>query len=209
MSNKLTQELNLPVILRELLMLHTFPARNSLKYYLPKLEVTLHLCDGTQTKLGLKVMDEMTSELNICFKNKDGALAANQFVKPGVLIGVDYYWELIDLNLDKTSEGLYVVPTKLEKAITGKIEECDAVHTTNMVACYDVPDAVESFWNLKTLGITDPPNTVDDDEALKQFHQTLEFRDNRYIVSWPYRNFTGPVSDNYFLCYSRLKSVLN
>ena len=46
-SNKLAQELNLPVIRRELLMLHTFAARNSLKCYLLKVELTLHLCDGT------------------------------------------------------------------------------------------------------------------------------------------------------------------
>ena len=142
-------------------------------------------------------------------KNNDGDLVESQFVKPDILTGVDCYWELIDLSLDKTSEGLYVVPTKLGKAITGKIEKCDAVRTTNMVACYNVSDAVESFWDLKSSGITDSPSTVDNDEALKQFHQSLEFRDYRYIVSWPYRSSAGPVSDNYLLCYSRFKSVLN
>ena len=90
-SNKLTQELNLPVIRKELLMLHMFAARNLLKCYPSNVEANLHLCDGTQVKLGSSVKDEMTSELNIRLKNNDDALAASQFVKPDIVVGVDYY----------------------------------------------------------------------------------------------------------------------
>ena len=78
-------------------------------------------------------MDEMTLGTKVLFTGNDNTLSASQKFKLDIPMSVDYYWELIDLSLDKTSKGFFVVPTKLGKAITGRAERDDITRTTDVV----------------------------------------------------------------------------
>lgn len=70
-SNKLAHELDLPIIRKDLLMLHTFAARNLKKCCLPKVQLNLYLLDGTKVKLHSSVMNEMTTSMKIRPKGND------------------------------------------------------------------------------------------------------------------------------------------
>lgn len=164
-------------------------------------------CGGTQIKLGLSVIEKITSGMKNCLKGNDDTFSANQGVKPDILVGVNYYWELIDLNLDKTFEGFYVVTNNLEKAMTRMTERDDMTRNTNVVACY-VSDTVESYRNVGSIGITNSSSIKDDHDASEQFHRSSKFKDHRYMVSWPYKNFAKQVSDNFLLCYPRSEGAL-
>ena len=72
-----------------------------------------------------------------------------------------------------------------------------------------MPLAIERFWDVESLGIKESPESNEDDEALQQFYWTLQYKDNCYVLNWPYKGLNKVVSDNYQLCYFRLKSVLN
>lgn len=72
-----------------------------------------------------------------------------------------------------------------------------------------MPLAIERFWDVESLGIKESPESNEDDEAFQQFYWTLQYKDNRYVLNWPYKGLNKVVSDNYQLCYFRLKSVLN
>ena len=46
------------------------------------------------------------------------------------------------------------------------------------------PD-LDNFWNLETIGINDSQVDPQESEALKVFHETLQYEKGRYHVSWP------------------------
>ena len=43
---------------------------------------------------------------------------------------------------------------------------------------------LDEFWKLKTIGIKEPINDCDDDEAIKNFHDTVRKTNGRYEVTW-------------------------
>ena len=153
----------------------------------------------------------MTTKLNMRLKGNYGMTMAGQAVEPDILTGSDYCWELTNLGLKRTADGFFVLPTQVGEMLTGKGTTGQKSNTTrtNVVACYTTTPDLEEFWDLETLGIKDSLKVNDDDQALKQFYQTLEFKYNRYVVSWPYKGFNKVISDNYQLCYFRLRSVFN
>lgn len=210
-TNKLAKQLNIRLQDNDNLFLHTFASPDSTRYVLPKAELNLYLTDGVLRKLRLNVIENMTTKLNTCVVDNTGFTSSGHAVKPDILIGVDYYWELISLELTKTRDGFYVLPTRVGEIVTGKQSvgvDKDGV-TNSVISCYAITDPTLQFWDLETLGIKESPDVNADDIALKQFYKSLEFKSQRYVVSWPYKNVDCVVSDNYFLCYSRLKLMLN
>ena len=61
-------------------------------------------------------------------------------------------------------------------------------------------DTLRSFWELETLGIGGPERTVHD-----EFVDAITFKDGRYQVSLPKKEFHKPLPDNYQL---RLRGLL-
>ncbi|VDD89507.1 unnamed protein product [Enterobius vermicularis] len=171
----------------------------------------LHLSNGTLKKLCLHVFSNMTTKFYISVKGNHGVTMAGRAVEPHILIGTDYCWELTDLGLKRMNDGLFVFPMKIGKTLTARqvLNQKEGATTNNAVACYSISSASERFWGLETLGIKEPSKSGDDDQAMKQFYQTLNFQNHRYVVSWPYKGFKHQVPSNYQLCYFRLISVVN
>ena len=67
---------------------------------------------------------------------------------------------------------------------------------------------VEEFWSLEAIGINDSPIVKDDDLTLKHFYSTLTKREQRCYASWPFKEGITKLTDNYGLCYVRLKSTI-
>lgn len=69
------------------------------------------------------------------------------------------------------------------------------------------PD-LEDFWNIEAIGIHDSQTTKTDDVVKKHFKETLTFEDNRYQVTWPWREDNPDLPVNRDLALGRLKSVM-
>ena len=54
----------------------------------------------------------------------------------------------------------------------------------------------------------DLPRICDDDQALENFQKIVRYEDNRYFVTWLWKNSNLLLSDNYQLASGRLKSIL-
>ena len=82
-----------------------------------------------------------------------------------------------------------------------------------MLSNIDQPLACEStidqFWNLESIGITDSPKTTNDDKALDTFERTVRYVDNRYFVSWPWKESDIMLTENYHLALGRLRSTVS
>ena len=75
--------------------------------------------------------------------------------------------------------------------------------------CLPVKPPLEDFRNLETVGIKDSPYTSDDEEAMRNFNSTLEIANNRYHVTWPWKNSCPELPENRELAYGRLKSLVH
>ena len=68
----------------------------------------------------------------------------------------------------------------------------------------DGPDAVlRSFWELEFLGIKG-----EDDATYDYFTNNVQFKNDRYEVALPWRDYHEPLPDNYNLSLSRLQGLL-
>ena len=68
---------------------------------------------------------------------------------------------------------------------------------------------LDDFWKLETIGINDSPLDSDKERALQIFDETLKFENNRYRVTWPWKEEKSCLPENRELAFGRLKSLVN
>ena len=140
----------------------------------------------------------------------DTMVANTESFQVDVLLGNDYYFDVLQPRKIDLGNGLFLFQSKLGWVCGGKVTaETEVVSeptlfvstvsvaptsihtTTHMLNSVDSPIAmkpsIELFWNLESLGITEPPTTSEDDVALDHFNNTVKFVDGRYMVTWPWK----------------------
>ena len=141
--------------------------------------------------------------------------AATSLLEIDVLIGLDYYWDLITGRTRRGSHGPVAVETKLCWILSGPAPttsdslHCSTLLTTSHSLKIDlspspnkdrqVVDLLQSFWDLETMGITETEHTLDD-----EFCDKITIRDGRYEVSLPWREVHKPLPDNRQRCCAML-----
>ena len=146
-----------------------------------------------------------------------------------MLIGNNCYFYLLEPQKLDMGSGLFLFNSKLGWILGGQTVDATGdrdtelhllVGTLGMVPVgvnhalnsTDVISAskpsLESFWSLESIGITDSPQTCDDDQALENFQKAVRYEDNRYFVTWPWKDSNPLIPENYQLAFSSLKSIL-
>ena len=121
-----------------------------------------------------------------------------------LLIGNDYYLDIILPQKVTVQPGLYLLGSKLGWILSGRTSERAEENTaestmltlmhgkvvnteTSFLTCQDksLPKKpnLEDFWRLESIGINDSPVDSDDDIALKTFNETLQYQNGRYMVT--------------------------
>ena len=148
----------------------------------------------------------------------------------GILIGSDYYNEIVKSEKVEIQKGLYIINSKFGWIMTGrtKLAEGTGKESSLFVMTHSnsriLPESqyfskiddtmpsqpnVEDLWKLETIGITPPDKTDDSDRAaLDHFKNTVKRVDNRYQVAWPWRDENQILPDNYELSIGRLNSLV-
>jgi hypothetical protein len=79
--------------------------------------------------------------------------------------------------------------------------------TTHVLRVDVEPDALNdqlrAFWELESLGIQPNEKSVYDYSS-----ESIKFREGRYAVSLPWKQFHPPIPDNYHLSQQRLMGLL-
>ena len=144
-----------------------------------------------------------------------------------LLIGNDYYLDFILPQRVEVQPGLYMLASKLGWMLKGRTTEAAEdtpeynmlimTHSTNTVkeTSLPMPDKsfptkpnLEDFWRLESIGIMDSPVDSDKDRALKIFNKTLRFEDERYRVTWPWKEDKSCLPENRELAFGRFKSLV-
>ena len=133
-----------------------------------------------------------------------------------ILIGCDYYWSFITGETKRGDNGPVGVHTELGWVLSGPIgpiphtgRQTTLVTHTLHVECApqlnepSLEERLKSFWDLESLGITQPDRTVID-----EFQDSIRFVDGRYEVSLPWKDSCPVLPDNYQLSLRRLQGLL-
>ena len=134
-----------------------------------------------------------------------------------VLIGCDYYWQLVTVDIYRGSSELAAIHTKLGWVLSGPTMSLNTTRcTTNLVMTHvlradlqecdtgPLDEELRSFWDLETLGIRETERTFYEEFT----SSSIEFHEGRYKVSLPWKEIHEPLSDNYQLSLRRLRGLL-
>lgn len=147
-----------------------------------------------------------------------------------LLLGNDFYLDIILGHKIEVQQGLYLLSSKLGWILTGRTTDVDEdvndvnmliltygnnISNTKVFTAVDnsvptKPD-LQDFWNIESIGIRESESvqTSDDEQAMQNFRDTLIFTDKRYYVTWPWKNENPEVPDNRPLALGRLKSLVS
>ena len=147
-----------------------------------------------------------------------------------ILIGSDYYLDVILPDRIKVQSGLYLLNSRFGWILTGRTNQynCDSVESSMIIlthgntindssvfSCVDsvvpVKPDLEDFWKLETLGISNPVSSCDseDTRALEKFKETLQYENGRYAVEWPWKEEVPDIKENRGLAIGRLRSLVS
>jgi hypothetical protein len=139
----------------------------------------------------------------------------------------DYYLDIILGHKIEVQKGLYLLSSKLGWILTCRTGETDKDTTdVNMLILTpgnnmskseiftDIDDSIptkpdlQDFLNFESIGVTENLTVSDDQQAMQSFRDTLTFKNNRYFVTWPWRDGSPNLPDNRPLAAGRLKSLI-
>ena len=156
-------------------------------------------------------------------------------VRIDILIGADFYYNLVIGEVLKSSSGPIAISSKLGWLLSGPVASYDSNDNeyTNIashliidsagsytsIGTYekdkmqedssDLVHALSEFWKQESLGLHEKPTDLVD-ESSKSSELDITFNGTRYQVSLPWKggNFAS-LSDDYDLCLARLRYVFN
>ena len=115
----------------------------------------------------------------------------------GILIGNNYYNDIMSTERIKIHEGLYVIKSKFGWMINGRTKKKkgskDEKYSTNNIlpeihqftsvepSLQPAPD-IEEFWKLETIDTLPPEKTKNDDEVMEHFNNIV-IQEKRKISS--------------------------
>ena len=134
-----------------------------------------------------------------------------------ILIGCDYYWDLVTGSIYRGEKGPTAIHTKLGWVLSVPTSSSSSLlcsstctTTTHLLRVGDQPvkstqlaEQLRSFWELESLGIHEEEKKLYD-----EFASNIAFQDGRYKVSLPQKEFHEPLADNYLLSVKRLRGLL-
>jgi hypothetical protein len=146
-----------------------------------------------------------------------------------LLIGNDYYGDLLLPKKVFLAPGLNLINSKLGWILSGRIKQDGKRTNESGLLCIDSVNfskqsemtfatddsqlsslpKLDEFWQLETLGIKESIDHNDDEQALQNFNDTVQYEDGRYYVTWPWKEECNDLPDNYNLSKGRLKSTVN
>ena len=204
------------------------------------------LKDGSTMPMNITVVPSITGKINrVPLKEENLQFLKGEFTEGKLadllpyhaesssiemLIGNDYYFELLEPKKMDMSDGLFLFHSKLGWILGRRVEQPPDTRSesslvvstigsapdgikptahmlTNINPSLSTKPSLEHFWNLEALGITESPSP-NDECAFKNFSKTMIFTDGRYTVSWSWRESNPGLPQNYQLAVGRLKSTV-
>ena len=219
-TENLCKKLDLKPIAQDDLILYTFGSSDSKKLRSSLVQLDLLLNEEEKFRFTFSIVPKITGEFHRLplsnpeiqnrirgYRLADNLNLKEEVVTVDLLIGNDYYWEIIQPNKIEISPGLYLIESKLGWILNGRLE-------SHFFSPFDISfisketEELQDFWNLEHIGIRDSPYENDDDRAIEIFNKSIKFENNRYYVTWPRKDRNPNLPSNFTLSLGRLKTLL-
>ena len=241
-SEDIANKLKLIPIDKNFLTIYTFGTTKPKCIETPVVEVKMVLKSGFTMKIKANVVPNVTGTIERRPINskamketlKQYELADTLPVKAencniDLLIGNDYFADIVSMKRILLSDGLYLLGSKFGWILSGRKRNDNSIPkeyslamfthsssdiSTNLLGFEKTDDCVfkqsriEDFWALETIGIKDDSTITDDDKAISEFNKSIHLVNDRYQVRWPWREDNPTLPDNYKLSYGRLVSTM-
>ena len=226
-SRKVKNTLNLEPLNLQRLSIVTFGAKRDSKLC-EAVNVGMKMKHGTNHEFSVLVVPHICEPISpqpisVCLENCEHLsqldLADSSGDSPlevDFLIGSDYYWTLATGEVKRGATGPVAMMTKLGWVLSGPVSSIlTETPVTSLITHTLLSDAVSlvgnqclneqlrSFWELESLGITRAEESVHDN-----FKKNISFKDGRYEVCLPWKEFHDPLPDNYTLSVRRLEGLV-
>ncbi|XP_073959385.1 uncharacterized protein [Choristoneura fumiferana] len=227
-TKELADALGLPIISMDQLVIYTFGSPSPQETTSPCTTVTILTKRGIRSTIQVNIVPHITDRVPIAkldYSQVD-LHADDDSVgeKIDLLIGNDFYCSFMRNDKIEISNNLYLIDTDFGYILSGNvyIEDNDEVlSVTTYCQChtqgcpyFSEPDLplryvdIKFLWSLENLGITDSPKTTRQEEAVHQFNASVQYKQNRYEVKWPWIQHPPELVSNFGLAMGRLKSLM-
>ncbi|MCG8033321.1 MAG: DUF1759 domain-containing protein, partial [Candidatus Thiodiazotropha taylori] len=144
-----------------------------------------------------------------------------------LLVGNDYYLDIVLSQKIEVQPGLYFLASKLGWILTGRTNDpennvnetamliltygndvTESGLYTNMDEVYPHKPDLEDFWNVESIGVLEDSETRHDDIVRREFKENVKFENGRYQVTWPWKDKHPDLPVNRELALGRFKSSL-
>ncbi|UYV69100.1 hypothetical protein LAZ67_6002418 [Cordylochernes scorpioides] len=119
-----------------------------------------------------------------------------------ILIGGDYYGQLLTGKIEQLAGGLTAIQTVLGWTLIGNTSsERPETSAQMVITLLTTQHRVTSLWELETIGIRDPTEVISEKEKnvlmQEKFHEKIcRGHDGRYLVSLPWKEGIGTIPNN-------------
>ncbi|XP_070546913.1 uncharacterized protein [Ptychodera flava] len=243
-TDDLARKLRLKTGTVEEMSIVTFGTQNSKVIKSPVTTLDICLRDGSVMTVTVNIVPQITGTLqrmpintetfqnwDILWKDIPLADSLPQETETStieLLIGNDYYLDLILPQRVEVQPGLHLLGSKLGWILTGRTPgNPEPANEPSMLILtlgsqlgsttpmYTSPDSslnvtpnLADFWSMEAIGIRDSYEESDDDRALEHFNETVKFENGRYHVKWPWKEEQPDLPENRELAYGRLKTLV-
>ena len=238
-TQELAERLKLKHIGKNYLTIYTFGTVKPKEIETPIVELGIHLKSGFVMNIKANVVPEVTGEIErapissmeIKAKLQTFDLADNlppflETTKIHLLIGNDYYTDIVSLKRVEITDSLHLLSSKIGWILTGRIQtnatkKDFALLSSSRNSSLDtllfsedasiqsqIEPKLDEFWKLDTIGIKETITETTDDKVLNNFNETVRKVNGRLHVTWPWKHENPDLPENYNLAYGRLKSTV-
>ena len=140
----------------------------------------------------------------------------NEMVTIQLLIGSDYYYDIVKHERIEMDGGLMLLDSHLGYIMAGRTESASKTIAQCLLTRSSMPESsfdLERFWKLEEIGIKDKPDVSGDEEALLAFNRDVRMSDpdddpGRYQVKWPFKRDHPDIPDNKGPALRRLRTFV-
>lgn len=121
-----------------------------------------------------------------------------------MLVGADYYWQLISGKIQRLDDSLTAIETVIRWTLDRdtrslpKFNQAESVRNFSICLTEDsVSEQLSSFWEVEHLGLVTEKRLSNDDEyVLKNFVDSTVQNSGSYQVELPWRSNCSELQDN-------------
>ncbi|CAJ0607277.1 unnamed protein product [Cylicocyclus nassatus] len=189
-----------------------------------RVEVTLFNYNGQPMEVTLLTHENITKPLCLCdlteedlrflednFILTDKSLLRQTTVNPEILLGIDYFNSIliIDKQPIQLPSGFYVTPTFFGHVISGShfghLEHSSSWGNHSLtVDVEDLYHQYETFRSNEDNWVNAPTQQQEKEQIMNNFNSTVQIREHKIFVQFPWKENKNKLSDNFGLALSRL-----